>query len=169
MNKVLPIKNLTIYVLITVGRNNMKIENFEFPENIFYHEEHCWAKKDGDVIVIGMTDFAQKLAGTIKRVVTLEEDEEVSQGKPCGTLSSGKWTGKIYSPISGEITEVNEELEDEPKLINDDPYGEGWILKIEPSNEDELNNLMNASKVSSWFPEELKKEKYKAGLEKMND
>ena len=145
----------------------MNIENFEFPDDLFFHEEHCWTKKDGDSVLIGMNDFAQKLAGTIKRVVTLEEDEEVGQGKPCGTLSSGKWTGKIYSPISGEIVEVNEELEDEPKLINDDPYGEGWILKIKPSNPDEFNNLMNVNKVAAWFPEELKKEKYKAGLEKM--
>jgi glycine cleavage system H protein len=145
----------------------MNVKNFNFPDDLFYHVEHCWAKKDGDSVLIGMTDFAQKLAGTIKRVVTLEEDEEVGFGKPCGTLSSGKWTGKIYSPISGEIVEVNEDLEDEPKMINDDPYGEGWILKIEPSNPDEFNNLMDINKMAAWFPEEIKREKYKAGLEKM--
>lgn len=147
----------------------MKIDDFEIPDGLYYHEEHCWAKKEGDAVIIGMTDFAQKLAGTIKRVVTLEEDEEVSQGKPCGTLSSGKWTGKIYSPISGEIVELNEELEDEPKLINDDPYGEGWIFKVEPSDEDEFDNLMDVNKMSKWFPEELKKDKYKSGLEKMKE
>jgi glycine cleavage system H protein len=145
----------------------MKIDKFDVPDDLHYHEEHCWAKKDGDVVIVGVTDFAAKMAGTIKRVVTLEEDEEVGQGKPCGTLSSGKWTGKIYSPISGEITEVNEDLEDEPKMINDDPYGEGWVLKIEPSDENEFDNLMDGAKMASWFPEEIKKDKYKVGLEKL--
>jgi glycine cleavage system H protein len=145
----------------------MKIDKFDVPDDLYYHEEHCWAKKDGDTVIVGVTDFAAKMAGTIKRVVTLEEDEEVSQGKPCGTLSSGKWTGKIYSPVSGEITEVNEDLEDEPSLINDDTYGDGWILKIAPEDMGELDNLMDVNKMTSWFPEEMKKDKYKAGLEKM--
>jgi glycine cleavage system H protein len=147
----------------------MKIEEFEVPDDLHYHQEHCWAKKEGDLIVVGVTDFALKLAGTLKRVVTLEEDDEVSQGKPCGTLSSGKWTGKMYSPISGEIVEVNEELEDEPKLLNDDPYGEGWVFKVSPSDPDELNNLMDINKMSTWFPEELKSERYKDGLEKLKE
>ena len=97
----------------------MKREDYNLPEDIYYHIEHTYAKVDGDIISVGVTDFAQQMAGTIKRVVTLEEDDEVQQGKPFGTMSSGKWTGKLYSPVSGEITEVNEELEDEPKLIKD--------------------------------------------------
>ena len=145
----------------------MNIDKFDVPDDLFYHEDHCWARKDGDIIVIGITDFAAKMAGTIKRVVTLEEDEEVNQGKPCGTMSSGKWTGKIYSPISGEITEVNEDLEDEPSLINDEPYGNGWVLKIEPSNISEIDTLMDIDKMATWLPVEIKKDKYKAGMEKM--
>jgi glycine cleavage system H protein len=147
----------------------MKIAEFEVPDDLYYHQEHSWVKKEGDLVVVGVSDFAVKLAGTLKRVVTLEEDDEVTQGKPCGTLSSGKWTGKMYSPISGEIVEVNEELEDEPKLLNDDPYGEGWVFKIKPSNMDEMNNLMDINKMSTWFPEELKSERYKEGLEKLTD
>jgi glycine cleavage system H protein len=145
----------------------MKLKVFDVPDDLYYHEEHCWARKDGDVVVVGVSDFAQNMAGTIKRVVTLDEDEEVSQGKPCGTLSSGKWTGKIYSPVSGEIAEINEDLEDEPKLINDDPYGEGWIIKVTPSNLDELNNLMDINKMAKWLPEEWQKDKYKGGMEKI--
>jgi glycine cleavage system H protein len=147
----------------------MKIAEFEVPDDLYYHQEHSWVKKEGDLVVVGVSDFAVKLAGTLKRVVTLEEDDEVTQGKPCGTLSSGKWTGKMYSPISGEIVEVNEELEDEPKLLNDDPYGEGWVFKIKPSNMDEMNNLMDINKMSTWFPEELKSERYKEGLEKLTE
>jgi glycine cleavage system H protein len=109
------------------------------------------------------------MAGGIKRVVTLDEEDDVQQGKPFGTMSSGKWTGKLYSPISGEIAEINEDLEDEPKLINDDPYGEGWVIKIEPSNMDEFNNIMDVNKAAAWLPEEMKKEKYQAGLESKDE
>ena len=94
----------------------MNIEGYEMPDELYYHDEHSWVKVEGDVGIVGLNDFAQKMAGTIKRVVTLEEDDEVQLGKPCGTVSSGKWTGKLYSPVSGEITEVNEDIEDEPSL-----------------------------------------------------
>ena len=112
------------------------------------------------MIVVGVTDFAQQMAGTIKRVETLDEDDEVQQGKPFGTLSSGKWTGKLYSPVSGEIAEINEELEDEPKLINDSTYAEGWIIKIRPSSSDELNNLMKPNDdFVAWFKKEIEEKK----------
>ncbi len=123
----------------------MKIGKYDFPDDLYYHKEHTWVKVEDDLVLVGFTDFAQKLAGTIKRVVTLEEEDEVSQGKPFGTVSSGKWTGKLYSPVSGEIEEVNEDVEDEPELINDDPFGEGWIVKVSPSDLDaELGNLLKA-------------------------
>jgi glycine cleavage system H protein len=138
----------------------MKIDEYDLPDDLYYHEEHTYAKVEGDLIVVGVTDFAQKMAGTIKRVVTLEEDDEVQQGKPFGTLSSGKWTGKLYSPISGEIAEVNEELEDEPKLINDSAYGEGWIVKVKPSDSGELDNLMKAgADFEKWMKEQIEEKK----------
>ncbi|MEE9151125.1 MAG: glycine cleavage system protein GcvH [Thermoplasmata archaeon] len=134
----------------------MKREDFNLPEGIYYHVEHTYAKVEGDVVLVGVTDFAAQMAGTIKRVVTLEEEDEVQQGKPFGTMSSGKWTGKLYSPVSGEIIEVNEELEDEPKLINDSPYGDGWIVKVKPSDTGELKNLMQAGdEFEKWFKEQM--------------
>ncbi len=137
----------------------MKIDEYEMPDELYYHEEHAWARKEGESIVVGFDDFAQKMAGTIKRVALLDEGDEVQQGKPCGTISSGKWTGKFYSPISGEITEVNEDVVDEPKMINDDPYGEGWLFKVNLSNPDELTNLFQGEKMSSWLKEEIVKHK----------
>jgi len=140
----------------------MEIDKYEMPDDLYYHSEHCWARKEGDIIVVGVNDFAQKLAGTIKRVVTLDEEDEVSQGKPFGTLSSGKWTGKLYSPISGEITELNEELEDEPNMINNDPYGDGWMIKIEAENlDEELGNLMKggSEELKGWLLKEIEKNK----------
>ncbi len=139
----------------------MNIDEYYFPDDLYYHKEHCWAKIDGDLVVVGVTDFAQKMAGTIKRIVTLEEEDEVGQDKPFGTMSSGKWTGKTYSPVSGEIEEVNEDLEDTPKLCNEDPYGEGWIIKISPEDlESELENLMKPGpEFEAWYKNEIAEKK----------
>ena len=138
----------------------MKIGEYDLPDDLLYHTEHTYAKVEGDLVAVGVTDFAQKMAGTIKRVVTLEEDDEVQMGKPFGTMSSGKWTGKLYSPVSGEITEVNEDLEDEPKLINDSPYDEGWVVKIKLSDMEELDKLMKAGDdFANWMKNEIEEKK----------
>jgi len=123
----------------------MKIGKYNLPDDLYYHKEHTWLRVEDDLVVVGFSDFGAQLAGTIKRVVTLEEEDEVTQDKPFGTVSSGKWIGKLYAPVSGEIEEVNEDVEDEPELINEDTYGEGWIIKIAPSDLDgELGNLLKA-------------------------
>lgn len=138
----------------------MKVDEYEVPEDLYYHVEHTYARVEGELVVIGVTDFAQQMAGTIKRVETLDEGDEVQQGKPFGTMSSGKWTGKLYSPISGEIAEINEELEDEPKLINDSTYGEGWIIKVTPESMDELGKLMKPNdEFVTWFKKEIEEKK----------
>jgi glycine cleavage system H protein len=138
---------------------DMKIEEYDMPDDLYYHPEHAWVKKEGDVVIVGLNDFAQKMAGVIKRVQTLEEDDEVQKDKPCGTISSGKWTGKLYSPVSGEIVEVNEDVEDEPKLINDSPYDEGWIFKVKLSDESELDSLIKGPAVEPWLKGEIEKHK----------
>jgi glycine cleavage system H protein len=137
----------------------MKIDEYDVPDELYYHAEHAWVRKEGDIGVVGLNDFAQKLAGTIKRVATLEEDDEVQKDKPCGTISSGKWTGKLYSPVSGEIIEVNEDIEDEPKLINESPYGEGWIFKVKLSDESEFDSLYHGDNVTDWLKSEIAKHK----------
>lgn len=139
----------------------MMVEEYDLPDDLFYHKEHCYAKKEGDLIVIGITDFAQKMAGTIKRVETLEEDDEVSQDKPFGTMSSGKWTGKLYSPVTGEIAEVNEDLEDEPGTINESPYADGWIIKVKPEDPGELENLHKGGtdEFVTWMKNEIVEKK----------
>ena len=135
----------------------MKIDKYDMPDDLFYQKDHCWARKEGDLIVVGFDDFGQQLAGTAKRIQTLEEEDEVGQDKPFGTLSTGKWTGKLYAPVSGDITEINEELEEEPGLLNNDPYGEGWIIKIQPSDPGELDNLIKGgdSNFKDWMMKEI--------------
>ena len=146
---------------LSTGEIYMKVDEYNFPEDLYYHKEHLWARVEGDLVIVGLTDFTQKMAGTIKRIVTLEEDDEVSQDKPFGTMSSGKWTGKLYSPISGEIDEVNEDVEDNPKICNDDPYGEGWIIKVSPSDIDkELTKLMKIGpEFETWIKKEIQEKK----------
>ena len=124
----------------------MQIENYSFPDELYYEKNHFWAKKDAEGnIVFGATDFFQKLAGEIVYIELPMKGAKVKQGESFSSLESGKWVGKIFAPVTGEIIDANGELEDAPELINKSCYGEGWIAKIKPSNLDsELSNLMKA-------------------------
>lgn len=134
------------------------IKGYEMPDELYYHEEHSWARVDGNKVTVGMTDFFQKEAGDIVFVDLPEEEEEVSQGEVCGKIQSRKWIGKLVAPVSGEIVEVNEELEEDTTLINSDPYGKGWILVIEASDlESELKNLIHGDAVVDFIEKEIKK------------
>jgi glycine cleavage system H protein len=135
-----------------------EIKGYTLPDDLYYHEEHSWARVDGDKITVGMTDFFQKEAGDIVFVDLPEEEDEVEQGEVCGKIQSRKWIGKLVAPISGEIVEINEELDDDTSLINTDPYGKGWILVIEASDlDEELGNLMHGDAVVEFIEKEIKR------------
>ncbi len=123
----------------------MQHKDYNIPEDVKYHAEHMWARVEGDLVVVGVTDFAQKLAGDIVYVDMPMEGDEITKDKPFGTLETGKWVGKIYGPLSGEVEEYNEEVEDDALIINEDPYKGGWIIKIKPENISEVENLMSAA------------------------
>ena len=123
----------------------MQHKDYNIPEDVKYHAEHMWARVEGDLVVVGVTDFAQKLAGDIVYVDMPMEGDDVTKDKPFGTLETGKWVGKIYAPCSGEVVEYNEEVEDDALIINEDPYGEGWIIKIEPEDMSDLDDLLSAA------------------------
>ncbi|MBW2096666.1 MAG: glycine cleavage system protein GcvH [Deltaproteobacteria bacterium] len=134
------------------------IKGYNMPDDLYYHEEHSWARVDGDKVTVGMTDFFQKEAGDIVFVDLPEEEDEVEQGEVCGKIQSRKWIGKLVAPVSGEIVEVNEELDEDTSLINTDPYGKGWILVIEASDlDEELANLMQGEAVVEFIESEIKK------------
>ena len=136
----------------------MEIKGYNFPDDLYYDENHFWAKVDGDAVIMGTTDLTQKMAGEITYVDVPEEDDEVTQGKPFGSIESGKWVGRVYAPVSGEVIEGNEDLEDEPELINEDCYGEGWICKIKPSDlEADLAKLMKGEAYAKWVEAEIAK------------
>ncbi len=121
----------------------MELEGYFFPDDLKFETNHYWAKLDGDVVITGAGEFISKQAGEITFVDLPEEGDTLTQGKPYGSIESGKWVGRIYAVVSGEVLEVNAALEDEPEMINSDPHGEGWICKIKPSKlADEWETLM---------------------------
>lgn len=134
----------------------MKIEEYTFPDDLYYHKEHFWARVEGDVVTIGTTDFAQKLAGQVVYIELPSTGKAVEQGKPCGSMESGKWVGRIYAPVSGKIEAINGELEDTPELINESPYDKGWMCKIKASNlQEELKSLMKADSLPDFIKSEI--------------
>ncbi len=133
------------------------IKDYEMPDELYYHEEHAWARVDGTKVTVGMNDMFQKESGDIVFVDLPEEEDDVEQGEVCGKIQSRKWIGKLVSPVSGEIVEINEDLEEDTSLINTAPYGDGWILVIEASNlEEELENLFHGDSVVTFIENEVK-------------
>ena len=121
----------------------MIIKDYTFPDDLYYDRNHFWAKQEGDLVVTGVTEFTAKMAGEITYLELPEEEDTVTQGKPMGSVESGKWVGRAYPVISGEVVEVNEDAIDEPESINDTPY-ETWLCKIKPENPEDLKKLMKA-------------------------
>lgn len=116
-----------------------------YPEDYLYTEEHEWLKVDGDVATLGITDFAQNELGEVVYVELPESGESFEAGEELGSIESVKAVSEIYTPVPCEVVEVNEELEDSPETVNDDPHGEGWLVKIRLESKDALDDLMDAA------------------------
>lgn len=115
------------------------------PENLKYTNDHEWIKVDGKIGTIGVTDFAQGELGDVI-YVDINAPEDVIKGDACGTIEAVKTVSDVFTPVSGKIVEINTKINDNPAIVNKDPYGEGWMLKIELSNPDELNDLLSYEK-----------------------
>ncbi len=120
-----------------------QISDIVLVDGLKYAKEHEWAKKEGDTIKIGITDWAQDQLGDIVFVELPEVDDEFDKGDEFGTLESTKAVSEMYMPIGGKIVATNEALEDEPELVNQDPYGGGWFIEVAPSDPAELDALMD--------------------------
>ena len=118
--------------------------SMKFPEKLQYTNEHEWVRKDGDVVYIGITDYAQDQLGDIVYVDITAVGETLDANEVFGTIEVVKTVSDLFLPISGEILEMNEAIEDNPVLVNEDPYGEGWLIKVKPTNLDDFNSLLNA-------------------------
>lgn len=135
-------------------------EGFDFPDDLYYTDDLIWLKKENGNVRLGMATFGVDLAGKIKFVRLRPPGKAIAAGRSIGTLESGKWTGPVKAPISGTIAEVNEELKENPGLLNEDPYGKGWIAVITPDNLDgEIGSLQSADGLEDWIKAQFAEKK----------
>ncbi len=136
----------------------MKVNEFNIPENLYYTEEHEWALiENPNTVKIGVTDYAQKSLHEVVFVEMPKEGRIIKRLEPIGTIESVKSVSEIFSPLSGRVLKVNKQLEMSPEQVNKDPYGEGWIVILEPSNLEELTSLLSVDKYAQHLRNVLNK------------
>jgi glycine cleavage system H protein len=123
------------------------------PTNLKYSESHEWAKISGEKATIGITDYAQEHLGDVVFIEAPQVGDEIEAGAPCGTIESVKAVEDLSSPLSGEVIEVNEVLEEKPEKVNEDPYAAGWIFKIKLTDKEEVDDLMDADEYEEYLEE----------------
>lgn len=116
-----------------------------FPEELKYSKDHEWVKIEGDLLVIGITDFAQGELGDIVYVDVDTLDETVEMNEVFGSVEAVKTVSDLFMPVAGEVVEFNEELEDEPEVVNEDPYGKGWMIKVKPNDINDVKDLLDVT------------------------
>lgn len=126
----------------------------EFPDDLKYTKDHEWVRLDGGIATIGVTDYAQEQLGDIVYLELPEEGEAVTKGDGFGVVESVKAVSDIYAPVSGEVVEVNDPLKESPETLNEDPHGEGWLVRVEMSNSDELEELLDSKAYQAYIKEE---------------
>jgi glycine cleavage system H protein len=126
----------------------------DIPEHLKYSKEHEWVLVEGKTVTIGITDFAQDELGDIVYVELPEVGEKVVKDDPFGAVESVKAVSDVYAPVSGTVLEVNDVLPDTPETINDDPYGDGWMIRVEISDEEELRDLMSHEEYAEYVEQQ---------------
>ena len=114
-----------------------------YPDDLHYTSEHEWVRSEGETVRVGVTDFAQEALGDIVFVTLPEVGAQVTAGQPCGEIESTKSVSDLYAPVSGKVTAVNASLKDAPEQVNNEPYGAGWMIELEPTEKSELSELMS--------------------------
>lgn len=122
----------------------------DFPEELKYSKEHEWVLVEGHVATVGITEYAQQELGEIVYVELPEAGEKIVKDDPFGAVESVKAVSDIYAPVSGTVLEINDTLPESPETINEDPYGDGWIIKVEMTDMDDLKDLMNADDYAEY-------------------
>ena len=126
----------------------------EFPQDLKYSKEHEWIKVEGNTVTIGITDYAQDSLGDVVYVELPNEGAAMVQGETFGVIESVKAVSDLYSPVSGNIIEVNDSIIDNPDVVNEEPYGDAWMLKVELTSADELNELLSSDDYQQHVEEE---------------
>lgn len=144
----------------------VKVDEFDFPDDLRYfgsETDSLWLKNEGGKIRLGITELGAFAAGKIKFIRLRPAGKDVKSGRSIGTLESGKWTGAVKAPVGGVISEINEDLKDNPALLNDDPYGKGWIAVIDPEDISEFNALVGGDGLEAWAKSEVAAKKAMKG------
>ncbi len=123
------------------------------PSELKYSKEHEWVKVEGNTVTIGITEYAQGELGDIVFVELPEVDDEINEGDTFGSVESVKTVSELYAPVSGKVVESNEELEDSPEFVNESPYEKAWIVKVELSDESQLDDLLSADQYKEMIGE----------------
>ena len=125
-----------------------------YPDDLRYHPEHDWARVEGEEATFGITWFAQDALGELVHYEAPEVGSTVAQGSPCGEVESVKAVSDVIAPLSGEVLEVNQKAVDEPEVVNEDPYGEGWLVRVRLSDQVETDGLMDAEAYRAHIAEQ---------------
>jgi glycine cleavage system H protein len=129
---------------------NRRVTESMYPSDYLYSREHEWVRVMDDVCVLGITEFAQQELGEVVFVELPEVGQVFNAQDELGTIESVKAVAEVYSPVAGEILEINDSVVEDPEMLNDDPHGEGWLVKIRFSSADDLKSLMNAEKYEEY-------------------
>ena len=124
---------------------NANVADYQIPDELQYTQEDEWVRQEGDAVLIGVTDFAQNQLGDIVFVELPEVGASTEAGAPFGTIESVKAVSDLFAPLTGEVLEINEALEEQPELVNEACYGDGWLIKLRPTDPDELEGLLDAA------------------------
>ncbi|MCK5151530.1 MAG: glycine cleavage system protein H [Candidatus Thorarchaeota archaeon] len=144
----------------------VKVDEFDFPDDLRYFSsetDSLWLKEEGGKIKLGITELGAFAAGKIKFIRLRPAGKTVKTGRSIGTLESGKWTGAVKAPVGGTIVEVNEALKDNPAILNEDPFGAGWVAVLEPSDMSEFTALQGADGLEAWAQAEVAAKKAMKG------
>lgn len=128
-----------------------EISELNFPETLRYAQDHEWARQENGNIVVGISDYAQDQLGDIIYVELPQEGDSFEKGEELGTLESVKAVSEVFMPVSGEIVAVNTELGETPALVNEDPYGRGWLVEVKPTDLGEMDDLMSAEQYTEML------------------
>ncbi|MBN1380703.1 MAG: glycine cleavage system protein GcvH [Deltaproteobacteria bacterium] len=129
-----------------------------FPDDLLYSREHIWIRVDGEVGVVGITDYAQEKMGEILNIELPEDESTVEMDEPFGTIESAKGIVELISPVTGEIININEDIADDIGIINSDPHDTGWLIVVELSDMEELDELLDAEGYHDFLVQELEVE-----------
>ncbi len=141
----------------------VEIDGYKLPDELYYTKDHTWARLENDgTVTVGMDAYGTKAAGKIEFIDLPMEEDEFESGEAFGSLESAKWVGGLLMPVGGTVIAVNENIEDDLDLLSESSYGEGWIIKIRPTNlKEDLKTLIHGKDVGPWLKKEIETRKKK--------